>query len=324
MIEYMIREYEAGQRLDKYLAKRLREAPKSFLYRMLRKKNITLNKKKASGSEILKTDDMVQFFLSEETFRKFEGSAGTAWREAPLEIVYEDGNVLFINKPAGMLSQPDQKGDPSLPEYLTAFLLKKGEVTEEMLRTFRPAVCNRLDRNTSGLVAAGKTLLGLQELSRMFHDRRLRKYYLALVEGEVREEKEIRGYLGKDEMRNQVFVIPEQKENTVPIRTRYTPLCIKGGKTLLLVELITGKSHQIRAHLSSIGHPVLGDPKYGAAKGGKRHQLLHAWMLVFPEDTGKLPELSGRTVRAPLPDYFRKTLNELKIEENELLWEMTI
>ena len=330
MIEYTIKENEAGQRLDKYLSKRLREAPKSFLYRMLRKKNITLNKKKASGTEILKTEDQVQFFLSEETFRKFEGSGEDSYRGTSLDILYEDKDVLIINKPSGMLSQPDQSGKASLPEYLTAYLLETGAVTKEELRTFHPAVCNRLDRNTSGLVTAGKSLSGLQELSRMIHDREVRKYYLAIVQGVIEEEQEIRGFLYKDEKSNRVTVFPEEKKEPGKegagafIRTRYLPLAEASGHTLLLVELITGKSHQIRAHLASIGHPVLGDPKYGTAAGKRKKQLLHAWILDFPENTGKLACIRGRRFTAPLPDYFLKTLRELKIEENESLWQTTI
>ena len=178
MKEFIINENEAGQRFDKYLAKLLREAPKSFFYKMMRKKNITLNGKKATGNEKLFSGDHVKLFLSDETFEKFSGNDSAPRAHYALDIIYEDENILLINKPAGMLSQPADDGTPSLVEYLTGYLLKNGSLTENDLRTFRPSVCNRLDRNTSGLIAAGKSLSGLQELSGMFKSRELHKYYL--------------------------------------------------------------------------------------------------------------------------------------------------
>ena len=183
MKEFRIRENEAGQRFDKYLAKLLEEAPKSFFYKMMRKKNITLNGKKAQGNEMLCTGDMVKLFLSDETFEKFSSAKQASHARAKLQIIYEDQDVLFINKPAGMLSQPAGDGTPSLVEYLTGYLLDTGALNAADLVTFRPGVCNRLDRNTSGLVAAGKSLTGLQDLSAMFHNRNMEKFYLCLVVG---------------------------------------------------------------------------------------------------------------------------------------------
>ena len=146
MKEFIIEENEAGQRFDKYLAKLLREAPKSFFYKMLRKKNITLNGKKATGNEKLLKGDTIKLFLSDETFDKFAGSSQAARAYCELDIVYEDPDIIIINKPAGMLSQPADDGEPSLVEYLTGYLLKKGDLTEEQLKTFRPSVCNQIGR----------------------------------------------------------------------------------------------------------------------------------------------------------------------------------
>ena len=213
MKEFIINENEAGQRFDKYLAKLLREAPKSFFYKMMRKKNITLNGKKATGNEKLLSGDHVKLFLSDETFEKFSGSIAAPRAHHVLDIIYEDENILLINKPAGMLSQPADDGTPSLVEYLTGYLLENGSLTEEDLRTFRPSVCNRLDRNTSGLIAAGKSLVGLQTLSEMFKLRELHKYYLCLVEGILDEEKYIKGYLAKDKKSNKVTIYKQEKEN---------------------------------------------------------------------------------------------------------------
>ena len=190
MKEFTINANEAGQRFDKYLGKLLREAPKSFCYKMLRKKNITLNGGKATGAEKLNTGDRIKLFLSDETFDKFAGAdTKPARAHHVLDIVYEDDNILLINKPVGMLSQPADGKEPSLVEFLTGYLLETGAVTEESLHTFRPSVCNRLDRNTSGIVAAGKSLAGLQELSLLFHDRGLHKFYRCLVQGSIKNEK---------------------------------------------------------------------------------------------------------------------------------------
>jgi RluA family pseudouridine synthase len=325
MKEQIIKENEAGQRLDKYLAKLLREAPKSFFYKMLRKKNITLNGKKALGSEQLCQGDVVRLFLSDETFEKFKGQEEVALAHKKLQILYEDRHVILVNKPAGMLSQPAGKKDgPSLVEYLTGYLLESGAVTKEELRTFRPSVCNRLDRNTSGIVAAGKTLAGLQMLSEMFHDRSLHKYYLCLVKGRVKKERYIKGYLQKEETCNKVEIYQEEREGSLPIETAYAPLEGNEEMTLLSVLLLTGRTHQIRAHLASIGHPILGDSKYGDSDFNRRygeksrlkHQLLHAYRLEFPRLTGDFAPLSQKRVTAPVPPQFLKALKEQHLEES--------
>lgn len=324
MKEFIIEENEAGQRFDKYLAKLLKEAPKSFFYKMMRKKNITLNGRKAAGSEKLCKGDMVKLFLSDETYDKLSG-AGTVLRAVcPLDIVYEDEDVVLINKPAGMLSQPADTQEPSLVEYLIGYLLEKGELNEEALRTFKPSVCNRLDRNTSGIVAAGKSLAGLQELSKLFHDRSVHKFYLCLAKGIIKNEKYIKGYLHKDEKCNKVVVYEKKEEDAYPIETRYEPLGSHGNVTLLRVELITGRPHQVRAHLASTGHPLAGDGKYGdkgfnrlyREKYGLKHQLLHAYKLEFPISEGKLERLSARVFTAPVPELFHRIIREEQLEES--------
>ena len=325
MKEFIIEENEAGQRFDKYLAKLLREAPKSFFYKMMRKKNITLNGKKANGNEKLLSGDHVKLFLSDETFEKFSGTDKAPRAYHKLDIIYEDENILLINKPVGMLSQPADDKEPSLVEYLTGYLLESEAVTEASLHTFRPSVCNRLDRNTSGLVAAGKSLTGLQELSSLFHDRSLHKFYRCLVNGVIKNEKYIKGYLHKDEKCNKVTVQETETSGALPIETRYRPLGDNGTVTLLEVELITGRTHQIRAHLSGTGHPLVGDYKYGSRafneeyrkKYGLKSQLLHAYRLEIPEIPGRLSYLSGREFTAPLPRQFQNILKEEHVEENK-------
>ena len=303
MREISIQKNEAGQRMDKFLAKYLNKAPKSFFYKMMRKKNITLNGKKAVGNEQLKQGDVIKLFLAEETIENFidhsqfskkkasSAKKQTAGKKVQLDILYEDEAAVFINKPVGMLSQKASPTDTSLVEYFIDYLLENGKITEEELHTFHPSVCNRLDRNTSGIVAAGKTLQALQGLSEMFRDRTLKKYYLCLVKGQVKENQRIHGYLVKK-------VLAQNKETT-----------------LLEVHLITGKTHQIRAHLASIGHPIAGDYKYGnrsfndvlKKEYGLRSQLLHAYRLEFPENCeGDIKQLSGKIIKAPVPALFEQ------------------
>lgn len=323
MKQFMIGENEAGQRFDKYLAKLLKEAPKSFFYKMMRKKNIVLNGKKATGNEKLKSGDEVRLYLSDETFENFAGKENVSRAVCRLDVIYEDRDILLINKPAGMLSQPDKTGVPSLVEYVTGYLLEKGELTEEALRTFKPSVCNRLDRNTSGIVAAGKSLMGLQELSALFRDRTMSKYYLCIVEGVIKKENYIKGYLHKDEKCNKVVVKKEKSEEALPIETKYEPLGDNGRLTLLKVELLTGRPHQIRAHLASAGHPVIGDRKYGSREKNRmygekyhlEHQLLHGYRLELPEMKGGLEHLSGRAFTAPVPGLFKGILQKEHLEE---------
>ena len=310
---------EAGQRLDKLLSKYLNLAGKGFLYKMMRKKNIVLNGKKCDGSEKLSEGDEIKLFLADETIEKFSEVKVQKVKKTKLDIIYEDDHVLLINKPSGMLSQKAKEQDESLVEYLIDYLLDSGKLTKEDLRSFRPSVCNRLDRNTSGLVAAGCSLAGLQKLSAMFKDRSLHKYYLCVVSGSVREKKRIEGFLKKDEKTNQVTISQREMPDSAPICTEYEPLMETDTYTLLKVTLITGRTHQIRAHLASIGHPIVGDAKYGNVRVNEeakrqyhiRSQMLHSWKLVFPQMEEPLAHLSGKSFTAPLPGEFKKVLGAL-------------
>lgn len=331
MKQIIVSKNEAGQRFDKLLAKVLNQAPKSFIYKMLRKKNITLNGKKADGSEKVELGDEVKIFLADETFEKF--SSTNATKELPanrmkseigksIAIIYEDENVLILNKPVGLLSQKADAKDISINEHIISYLLESKKLKEEELVTFKPAVCNRLDRNTSGLIVAGKSLSGLQEMSSLFKDRSLHKYYRCIVKGKITERQTIKGYLKKDEKTNKVFIYPNVVEDADDIETEYEPIQVTDEYTLLEVKLITGKTHQIRAHLKSIGHPIIGDGKYGSKSTndyfrstyGLKAQLLHAYRLEFPVMKGEYESLSNQKVIAKVPSQFEQIRKGLFVD----------
>lgn len=312
MKEIIIQKDDSGQRLDKFLQKYFKQASKSFLYKMLRKKNIKLNNKKAEGKEMLQMGDQVSIYFSDETFEKFRGvqQKKIFYPTTKLSILYEDNNVVILNKPAGMLSQKAKNYDVTLVEYFLGYLQKSGKWSPGS--SFTPGVCNRLDRNTSGIVIAGKSLAGLQKMSELLKERRIDKYYKTIVQGVMRESSVIRGYLEKDEKTNKVSIYEQEGEGRSYIETGYEPLMDNGEYTLLRVKLITGKTHQIRSHLSSIGHPILGDVKYGGKKiqDGKGF-FLHAESVFFPELDQPFACLSGQIVQAPLPERFERMVYHL-------------
>ena len=373
MREVIISEREEGQRLDRYLEKYMPDAPKSFFYKMMRKKNIVLNGKKVSGSERIQTGDQIKLFLADETIEGFR--SGKKAQEVdlgaqhlsqakrptngaqhlsqakrptngarqmpqakrlekgarqgkielqqghydrnlpPLQIVYEDAQFLVVNKPVGVLSQKADRNDRSIVEQITDYLADNAADD-----TFRPGICNRLDRNTSGLIVAGKTVRALQDMNKRFKERTICKYYLCVVHGSVSKKQYLKGYLEKDSRTNKVTVRQQPGPNSVPIATEYLPLqqgMYQGESfTLLQVHLITGKSHQIRAHLASIGHPLVGDVKYSTKRASafdreqlhQRVQLLHAWQLIFTAH-GK-----EYVWKAELPDNFAQVLRRLGME----------
>ena len=369
MKEYKIGNNEEGQRFDKLLAKILNQATKGFIYKMLRKKNITLNNKKATGNEILKLNDVVKIFLSDETFDKFSKSLVKANKEdgtnnrnslnekVKLNIIAETKDYMIINKPVGMLSQKAKDSDVSLVEYIIDYMLEKGEIDDKQLQTFKPSVCNRLDRNTSGLIIAGKSLIGLQKMTEYIKNRNIDKYYLAFVKGKVDKGAKIDGYLVKDSKTNTVKIVKNKtdvaffndvkhnkyelnksslnnkktnekkngngaNENKIDyIKTEYEPVSYNDKYTLLKVKLITGKTHQIRAHLSSIKHPIIGDYKYGdksvndmfKKKYNLESQLLHSYQVVFNNTDDDVLKVKGKTYSAELNCIFKNIVDDLSI-----------
>jgi 23S rRNA pseudouridine955/2504/2580 synthase len=313
MRTFTIKTNESNQRLDKYLKKLLPNASTGFLYKMLRKKNITLDGAKATGKEMLHSGEQVSIYFSEETLHKFmQDEAGLQveyehLKGLPmkgLQVLYEDKDILIADKPHNMLSQKAKPDDVSANEYLLGYLIRSGALQPEDFATFRPSVCNRLDRNTTGLLLMGKSLAGSQQLSEYLRDRSVRKFYRAIVAGRVEAGEHLSGWLLKDEAANQVTVLTQEEEGASQIETSYEPIAFADGITLLEVHLITGRTHQIRAHLASIGHPIIGDQKYGDFMLNRKyreafhvdHQLLHAYRLEFPD---------GAQYIAPMPKGFQ-------------------
>ena len=324
MREVLIGKNEVDKRLDGFLKSYFPNASMGFIYKMLRKKNITLNGKKASGTEKLHQGDKIAVFFSDETFEKFKGKSIAASgnkREfkaleklGNIEIIYEDSNILLVNKPAGVLSQKSTNKDLSLNDWLIEYLLNKGEISEAELETYKPSICNRLDRNTSGIVICAKSLAGARVMNQMLKDRTLDKYYRTIVSGKMDKEYKLSGFLYKDEAKNKVFIKNEDPHDDRYsfIETLFKPLKYsdKDNLTLLEVKLITGKTHQIRAHLSSQHLPIIGDVKYGGKKiGGLNYQLLHCYRISFPADN-QMPagfeDLAGKEFVAKVPEIFNK------------------
>ena len=311
MQEFIIQKEEAGQTVMKYLARLLPEASMGLLRKSMRKKNIVLNGKKIEGREKIAAGDSVKVWFSDETIEKFrqkkEELPKRDYPDFEAWVLYEDENIIILNKPAGLLSQGDTSGAPSLNEALLAARESGGSV--------KPSICHRLDRNTSGLVIAGKTVRGLQEMNALIKARALTKVYQALVYGKTPPSGILKGYLVKDHERNQVRYTPCAEPGTLPIETHYETLVTTTAQgctfSLVRVRLVTGRSHQIRLHFSSIGHPLLGDRKYGSRASLAasealhiRRQLLHAASLTFPALTDDFAYLSGKTFTAPLPADF--------------------
>ena len=318
MRQITVHKNDENQRLDKYLKKYLKEAPGSFIYKMLRKKNIVLNGKKADGTEKLSAGDEIKLFFAEETLQKFTGegnvSSAVSFPQKELDILFEDEDILIINKPAGELSQKAEAKDVSMNEYALGYLQKCGVITEETLKVFKPSVCNRLDRNTSGILIVAKTYQGAREFGEALQKRSVRKFYRCIVKGELKRSEKIDGYLLKDEKTNKVQIFKEKRADAAEIHTAYEPIKCENGLTMLEVHLITGRTHQIRAHLSSIGHSILGDPKYGDRKLSEKykvkHQLLHACRLELDGFTGDFAKYNGKVITAKVPKAFDKIMTE--------------
>lgn len=314
----IVNQQEANQRLDKFLLKYFDKSPKSFVYKMLRKKNFKYNGKRAKGNEILQGNDEIQIYLSEETINKFREIKKIPSAKPTFEVIYEDSNILIINKPLGLLTQPDAKGQNTLAEQVLTYLHTKGEYDPELYQGFRPAPCNRLDRNTAGIVMVGKSLQATQAIHEMLRSHEISKYYMSIVLGRVQKPIILKGYHEKDESKNQVQISDHYSEGTKKVETRILPLQANGRYTLIEVQLVTGKTHQIRAHLASIRHPIIGDPKYGnkeeneyfLRKYSLKYQFLCAYKIKFEVCTAPLEYLENKVFTVGAPPLYSQIFQE--------------
>ena len=320
MREILISQNEKEQKLLKLLQKYFKGQADSFLYKMLRKKNILLNGKKADGKEILQLGDTVQLYFSEESLGKLlqerESTEKELWTQKwQSAILYEDNHCILFNKPVGLLSENDGSSSFSVNSLLLSYMRTKGEISKEQEKSFRPGIANRLDRNTSGIIIFGKSLGGLQAFAKLLQSHDLEKKYYALVYGDFQKTGLQEHFLEKDKGQNKAL----ESERGKRVKSAFEKLaCVEssvGPLSLLSVQIFTGKTHQIRSQLSLLSHPIVGDDKYGDTRKNSRlrktlplsYQLLHAYSLRFP----KLPEssvlfsLSEKCFFAPLPkEYF--------------------
>ncbi|MDI3256731.1 MAG: RluA family pseudouridine synthase [Kyrpidia sp.] len=305
MVEYMITRAESGKKLHRFLRQALPRLPLSGVYKWIRVGRVKVNRKKGKPDLVLREGDIVQLFVRDEEYAelhrpdpKFEGVPRN------LDIVYEDDDILVVNKPAGLLTHPDRaEHRDTLINRVLAYLYDQGEWDG---RSFAPAAAHRLDRNTSGIVLIGKHAEVLRDLAAQIRGRQVEKRYLALVHGRLEKPGALRRALVRDPVKNRTRPVAPASESAeaMAAETRYRPLAAAEDTTLLDVTLVSGRTHQIRAHLAAAGHPLVGDIKYGGKPvKGLRHQFLHAYFLRLAD---------GRSFTAPLPPELRKVLGLLR------------
>lgn len=303
-----IEKNDAGQRLDKFLTKAVKGLPKSLMYKFIRTKKIKLNRARTEPDVMLTEGDELQLFIRDEFFDSPEQDVGAIARIEPkLDVVYEDENIILMNKRPGVLVHEDDEGrDNTLLMHLQSYLYRKGEYDPRAEQSFAPALCNRIDRNTGGIVIAAKNAAALRDMNHRIKSGQVSKFYLCAVHGTMPKKADVlKGYLKKNEKTNTVDVSDTPKPGYREIITGYRVQSSKNGASLLEVELFTGRTHQIRAHLSHIGHPLLGDGKYGVnrddKKKGYHYQALYSYRLRFDfEQNGDvLDYLSGKEYRLP-------------------------
>ncbi len=306
MRELTIGKNDAGQRLDKFLGKTFPTMPTSFMYKAIRTKKIKLDRKRAYPETVLQQGQTLQCFIADEFFKSLDGDgdAFITLRNYP-DVVYEDENILIADKKPGMLSHSDDNASAdTLIDNIKAYLYSKGEYDPKNELSFAPALCNRIDRNTSGLVIAAKNAESLRIMNEAIKQRRIEKYYICAVHG-VMEKKNntLTAYLIKDGNKNTVRLYDRPSVGRVKIITKYRVLKQKSDRALLEVELVTGKTHQIRSHMAYIGHPLMGEGKYGHnaedKKQGYKYQALYSYKLIFDFDKDcALGYLSGKSICA--------------------------
>lgn len=314
MKEFTIGPNDAGQRLDRFLAKAVPLLPASLAQKYIRLKRIKCNGKRIDRDTRLNAGDVLQMYINDEFFDKpREDNAYLTVASPKLNIVYEDENILLVDKRPGLAVHPHDGAEygRTLIDHIQSYLYQKREWRPREENAFTPALCNRIDRNTGGMVIAAKNAAALRDMNERIREGEISKFYLAAVHGKMeKREATLCAYLRKDSAKNQVTVHDTPFPGAKKILTRYRVLAEKNGRSLLEVELLTGRTHQIRAHLSHIGHPLLGDGKYGHneddRKMGYKYQALYAYRLRmdFSQKGGVLDYLRGREFRIPREDVW--------------------
>ena len=319
MKEFQIKKNDAGQRLDKFLTKAVKGLPMSLMYKYIRTKKIKVNRARTEQKYMLKEGDIVQLFIKDEFFDSPEKDDSALGSIVPkLTVVYEDENIILCNKRPGVLVHEDDEGkDNTLIMHIKAYLYQKGEYDPDNEQSFAPALCNRIDRNTGGIVIGAKNAEALRVMNEKIKNDEISKFYYCVVHGKMPKKADtLTGFLLKDSDKNQVKIFDKQVRGSKNIITKYKVVAEKNGMSLLEIELVTGRTHQIRAHMSYIGHPLLGDGKYGINKDdrakGYKYQALYAYRLRFDfnDDTGALGYLKGKEVKLSRDDiWFLKDFN---------------
>lgn len=322
MKEILIDKNENEQRLDRFLKKYLDKAPEGFVQKMIRKKNVKLNGERAKPELTIYEGDIIQLYLSDETIEKFISVKGPMKSKLIPSIIYEDDNIILINKESGVLSHGAGEGDgfeENIVDSMISYLIEKGDYVPRIEKTFTPSICNRLDRNTPGIVIGAKNYASLKDINDAIKNYHIRRFYKTIVKGEVKRDFQAEGYLTKDEDKNIVKISLGNTEGAKKIITEIKVLSIANGFSLLEIELITGRTHQIRGHLASLGFPVIGDRKYGNKNinqefqnnYGLDNQWLHGYKVEFNGLDGELEYLNGK-------EFTSKADDKLSIIEEEL------